>query len=79
MREMSDRAVTESGGEETGRLEASATKLGPQTLTWRFRLVGHQGREAEAFSAAQREKTAAAASERRESAEESSLDGRRAK
>jgi len=46
-------------------LEARAAKSKPQMFTSRLRAAGHQGRVAEAFSAEQREKIAAAASARR--------------
>lgn len=43
------------------RIRAKSGRGGPQTLTLRLRAIGHQGREAEAFSEAQREKTREAA------------------
>lgn len=43
------------------RMRGKPGRGGPQMLTWRFSCVGHKGRVAEAFSLAQREKTALAA------------------
>src|ERR1700739_1453274 len=61
IRDTSVRATAERE-EERCRLEARATKSGPQILIWRLSSAGHQEREAEAFSAELREKTAEATS-----------------
>lgn len=47
------------------RMRAKSGRGGPQMLMLRLSAVGHQGREAEAFSEAQREKIREAASLRR--------------
>ena len=60
-------------------MRAKSGRGGPQMLTLCLRAGGHQGSEAEAFSEAQREEMAAAASERRKNEAESSVVGRRAK
>ncbi len=60
------------------RRRARSERVGPQMFIERLSCVGHHGRVAEAFSLAQREKTAVAVSVRRWSEAGSADDGRRA-